>query len=207
MIIGVDEVGTGALAGPICVGAAIAPNDVPNWNLGVRDSKKMSRESREAACIRMKALGVKTAVGWSSSAEVDTYGMRISLQMAASRAIERVCRQIDPAEPISLLIDGNWDFNIKGAFTVVKGDATVPVISAASVVAKVARDKLMIALSKKYPAYGWEKGVGYGTEQHLRKLYSVGPCVHHRVSTRTLQAYLLQEKEKYLEEAFSIKPV
>jgi ribonuclease HII len=184
MIIGVDEVGRGCWAGPVCVGA-VAMHDCLRGM--VDDSKKLSAAQRQviAQLIREQTT---VAVGWASHAYIDEFGLTAALKLAAERAIS----QIDG--PISqILLDGNSNYigdpRVK---TIIGGDAIEPVIAAASIVAKVARDSYMqvISVQDEFQVYGFESHVGYGTPFHRRALVEFGPSSIHRMRWAPLKAMI-----------------
>ena len=172
---GVDEVGRGPLAGPVVAAAVILPmTGVPE---GMDDSKKLSATARErlAALIRECAL---VGVGIVEAGEID----RINILQATMRAMALAVAAL-PARPGHVLVDGNWlppwDYP---ATAVVKGDGRSPSIAAASIVAKVARDAIMVAAAESWPGYEWASNKGYGSAAHLRALAELGPTPFHRRS-------------------------
>jgi ribonuclease HII len=172
-VAGVDEVGRGPLAGPVFAAAVILPEPVE----GVADSKLLSPDRREAlaATLRERAL---VAVGAASVAEIDRLNILGATMLAMRRAVARL-----PICPRAVLVDGNRAPGLDlPTRCVVDGDALVPAIGAASIVAKVARDRLMRRLGGRYPGYGWERNAGYGTREHRAALGSLGLTPHHRRS-------------------------
>ncbi len=174
VVVGVDEVGRGAWAGPIAVGAAVLPSDRRVYK--IRDSKMLTEEEREALYGRILGWCRAAAVGMASQHECDELGMSEAQRLAARRAIEGLGLRVD-----RVLIDGNWDF-VGGAEKVVGGDAACLSIASASVVAKVTRDRLMRAESEHYPAYGFESNKGYPSPDHRAALAWLGPTILHRRS-------------------------
>src|SRR5256885_4849686 len=149
VVVGVDEVGRGAWAGPLMVGAAVLPQDRRVYR--VRDSKMLTERERERLFDRIAAWCVTWAVGGASHEECDTLGMSAAQKLAASRAIEGLGLS---RPPDAVLVDGNWDFVGLGTTRrIVKGDQTCLSISAASILAKVTRDRLMRAEEPHFPAY------------------------------------------------------
>jgi len=176
VVAGLDEVGRGSWAGPIAVGAAVLPRDRRVYK--VRDSKMLTEGEREAMFDRVASWCRAWAVGMASAAECDEMGMSGAQRLAASRALDLLGLQ-----PDRVLLDGNWDFVGRGTTeTVVKGDATCLSIAAASVLAKVTRDRLMRDESEHYPAYGFSGNKGYPSPDHQAALHWLGPCTIHRRS-------------------------
>lgn len=183
--VGVDEVGRGCWAGPLVAGAVILNESIE----GLKDSKKLSKRRREslAAEIQMKAAAI--GIGWVQPAEIDEIGLTAAVKLAMDRALEQITLEHD-----ELIIDGNYNFfpdNPKAA-AVIKADDTVPAVSAASIVAKVARDKFMNGLVGEYLNYKFAKHVGYGTALHLELLKQFGVSDMHRKSFKPVQALLVQ---------------
>src|SRR5581483_1970774 len=180
-ILGIDEVGRGCWAGPLVAGAVLLHEPIP----GLRDSKKLSRKQRERldAEIRVQALAV--GIGWVTPGEVDTLGLTRAVQTAMERAVAQITAAYE-----EIIIDGSFNFlksNPK-ASALVKADDSVPAVSAASIIAKVARDNFMKEAAKQYPGYGFESHVGYGTAVHIQALKAQGVCELHRLSYRPIQA-------------------
>lgn len=171
-IVGVDEVGRGAWAGPISVGAAVIPQDRRVYK--VRDSKLLTESEREELFERISEWCVAWSVGHASSFECDELGMSAAQKLATQRAIDGLGI---PAERV--LVDGNWDF-VGGAETIVGGDRTSLSIAAASILAKVTRDRIMRRDAPQYPAYNFEGNKGYPCPVHKAALYGWGPSTIHR---------------------------
>ncbi len=175
-VVGIDEVGRGAWAGPISVGAAIVPSDRRIYKL--RDSKLLTEAEREALFERIAGWCVRWAVGHASAAECDQLGMSDAQRLAADRAITGL-----GVEPDRVLLDGKWDFVGRGTTTrIVRGDATSVSISAASILAKVTRDRLMRAAARHYDRYNFEANKGYPCPHHKAALQAWGPSAIHRRS-------------------------
>jgi ribonuclease HII len=175
VVVGVDEVGRGAWAGPISVGAAVLPRDRRVYK--VRDSKMLTEAEREVLFDRIAGWCTTWAVGHATQEECDELGMSAAQKLAASRAIGGL-----GVEPDQILIDGNWDFVGGGRRTrrIIKGDATCLSIAAASILAKVTRDRLMREAAPSYPGYDFEFNKGYPCPRHKAALQWLGPSAIHR---------------------------
>lgn len=183
-ILGIDEVGRGPLAGPLVVGAVILPNEQASWFSDLRDSKQLTAKKREALNELILQTSA-TGLGWVSAAELDQIGISQALNLATSRAVKSVQALHVPFSQI--IIDGKINFLhstplARYTSTCIKGDAKIREISAASIIAKVARDHYMTKLAQKYPIYGFDKHVGYGTAAHIKAIHSHGLCPEHRRS-------------------------
>jgi ribonuclease HII len=177
IVVGVDEVGRGAWAGPLSVGAAVLP---PDRRVNkVRDSKMLSEPEREALFDRIADWCVAWSVGHATQPECDRLGMSAAQKLAARRAIDAL-----GVEPDRVLIDGNWDFVGGGrrVRSIVRGDATCLSIAAASILAKVTRDRLMRAAASDHPGYDFERNKGYPCPRHKAALQWMGPTAIHRRS-------------------------
>lgn len=176
VVVGMDEVGRGAWAGPLSVGAAVVPRDRRIYK--IRDSKLLTEHEREALFDRVADWCVAWAVGHASQAECDELGMSAAQRLAADRALEGL-----GLEPDQVLIDGKWDFVGRGTTrTIVKGDATCLSIAAASILAKVTRDRIMRAEAPSFPGYEFESNKGYPCPRHKIALRGMGPTSIHRRS-------------------------
>ncbi|MBR6207060.1 MAG: ribonuclease HII [Oscillospiraceae bacterium] len=176
LICGVDEAGRGPLAGPVYAAAVILPeNTVID---GLNDSKKLTEKKREELFDVIRDRALDFGIASASQQEIDDVNILNAVYLAMNRAV----RQMRTA-PDLLLIDGNRDKGIEGpSRCVVKGDATCACIAAASVLAKVSRDRFMYEMAERFPQYGFEKHKGYGTALHYEKLREFGPCELHRKS-------------------------
>lgn len=186
-IAGVDEVGRGPLAGPVTAAAVILdPARIP---AGLNDSKKLTAKRREALAEEIYATA-QVAVAHASVAEID----EINILRASHLAMERAIAALDPA-PDYLLIDGNMIPRgvTMTAEAIVKGDARSVSISAASIVAKIGRDRIMMDLAQQFPGYGWETNAGYPTKIHQEALRNLGVTPHHRHSFKPVHNILYQE--------------
>lgn len=177
MVAGVDEVGRGPLAGPVVAAAVVLPCDVTRLR-GVRDSKVMTAAQRELAAVRIRRQALAWALGAASVREID----RHNILRASVRAMRRALARLG-VTPDHVLVDGLALPDLGCAHDgIVDGDAHCLSIAAASVLAKVARDRLMTALARRYPAFAWEENKGYATPLHLAALDALGPTPHHRLT-------------------------
>lgn len=187
-IAGIDEVGRGPLAGPVVAAAVILnPDNIPD---GLRDSKKLTVKRREVLFAQISDTAL-IGLGQCSVADVD----RLNILQATLEAMRRALAAL-PAKPDHALVDGNRLPPGLGcpATAVIKGDDMSCSIAAASIIAKVTRDRLMAALSREFPGFGWESNAGYGTAAHMAALKRLGVTPHHRVSFRPVHNILYQEK-------------
>lgn len=180
MIVGIDEVGRGAWAGPLVVGAVL----LGGANLdGLTDSKLLTRKQREVLDreIRQKAMGI--GLGWVSARHIDQIGLTEALKLASRRAIAHIREPYD-----EVIIDGTVRF-LDSASVMKKADLLIPSVSAASIVAKVARDNYMRHVDDVFPGYAFGSHVGYGTAKHRRAIADLGVTPLHRISYEPLSAY------------------
>lgn len=199
LLAAVDEVGRGALAGPVSVGVVLLSPDCKPAPLGVADSKLLTPQARERLVPRIRRWALDCAVGHASALEIDRIGIIAALRLAAERAVSQLS-----AEPDWVLLDGNHDYLTArdGLFdwdgssreepdrwrcrvpvrTLIKGDLKCSSIAAASVLAKTERDSILIALAEQYPQYGFEENKAYSSPQHHAALLEHGPCQVHRCS-------------------------
>lgn len=176
IVCGVDEAGRGPLAGPVCAAAVILPRGVTIE--GLDDSKKFTEKRREALYDVIIAAAEAYGVAFADVEEIEELNILGATYLAMNRAIAALGVGIDLA-----LIDGNRNAGIEyPSRCIVKGDAKCVSIAAASVLAKVTRDRYMRALAEKYPGYGFERHKGYGTEAHYAAIRALGPCPEHRPS-------------------------
>lgn len=176
LICGVDEAGRGPLAGPVCAAACILPRGLKIEYLN--DSKKLTPGKRDELFDIITDNAITFAVAFATVEEIESVNILNATYLAMNRAIE----ELDPV-PALALIDGNRSTGIKyPCRTVIKGDASCADIAAASILAKVTRDRYMTDLSEEYPGYGFEKHKGYGTAAHYEAIRQLGPCPAHRMS-------------------------
>lgn len=184
IILGVDEAGRGPLAGPVVAAAVILPHDITID--GLNDSKQLSPKKRKALETIIKDSAVY-GIGISTVQEIDQINILQASMLAMKRAAENVDRHFD-----HILVDGNklpqWDY---AATAIVGGDAKHPQISAASILAKELRDRMMCDLAVQFPQYGWDRNKGYGTALHMEGLKKYGPTQHHRRSFAPVSQMLL----------------
>ncbi|MDO4870841.1 MAG: ribonuclease HII [Candidatus Saccharibacteria bacterium] len=195
MILGLDEVGRGSWAGPLVIGLCALPNDCQID--GLTDSKKLTAKRREELNLQIKDLALGIGLGWVEANELDKIGMTAALKLAAKRALSDFMINYSKkhhgatAEPSieRIVIDGTIKLlDDPRVMTLVKADALVPSVSAASIIAKVARDRFMVELSqqKDYQYYHFEKNVGYGTKGHHQAILKYGVTDQHRLSFRPI---------------------
>lgn len=190
VLAGVDEVGRGSLAGPVCVGIALVDANVGDFPEGLRDSKQMSASARDRLDPLAREWALEIAVGYAGSDVVDERGIIAALRVAAADALSKLSRV-----PDAVLLDGShnwWDaeslFDESGLLPAVpvtmkvKGDASCAVVAAASVAAKVERDRFMVERDAEYPGYDWAKNKGYSSPAHSEGLRMLGASKLHRVS-------------------------
>lgn len=197
VVVGIDEVGRGALAGPLTVGAVVL-TEVTRAPRGLTDSKLLTPAEREALVAPLERWATDWSLGSASSLEIDRWGLRLALAVAATRAIEGLS-----VEPTHALMDGPLNLldaplRLEDQFndapelryagiahtTLIKGDSRSATIAAASVLAKVQRDRTMVGLADEFPVYGWDANKGYGVPYHLAALVDEGPCCYHRMTWR-----------------------
>src|SRR5690242_8134188 len=175
-IAGVDEAGRGPLAGPVVAGAVIFERGrIPK---GIDDSKQMTAEAREELYVRIVESAVAYGVGEASVDEIDLVNIRQATHLAMARAVRAMT-----IAPMFALVDGNDAPALPcPCDTLIDGDARSVSIAAASIIAKVTRDRMMMALHEEFPHYGWLTNMGYSTPEHYAGLDKHGPCLHHRRS-------------------------
>ena len=188
IVAGVDEAGRGPLAGPVVAAAVVLSSSCPIE--GLRDSKKLSEKQRESLYDDIVNHAQAYAIAQASVEEIDQLNILQASLLAMQRAVEALS-----CPPEHVLIDGNRCPQLKVAATaVIKGDQKVMAISAASILAKVARDRQLIDLDRQYPGYGFAQHKGYGTKGHCEALQRLGPTPHHRRSFAPVRAALAMVK-------------
>ena len=214
-ILGIDEVGRGPWAGPLVIGAVVlkerfdesnTPQENEDWQNDLADSKKLTARKREKLAPIIKEKALSFGLGWVSASELDEIGLAEALKLATRRAIcallkidqkqnEKSLTNLPDELPFSeIIIDGTSNFlkgtDLENLVSVLpKADSKIKEVSAASIIAKVARDNYMVSLAEKYPGYGFEKHVGYGTALHKSALEKLGPCPEHRTSFKPVGRY------------------
>ncbi len=184
-IAGVDEAGRGPLAGPVVAAAVILPESLHID--GLRDSKKLTAQQRERLLPQILQNCCAAAIGWSDPAEIDTLNILNATMLAMRRALIGL-----RIRPVLALVDGNrlpdlrFDAGEMAGEAIVGGDDKVAAISAASIIAKTARDGMMLRLHELYPGYGFASHKGYGSQSHRQQIMSEGPCHAHRYSFRPI---------------------
>lgn len=176
VLCGIDEAGRGPLAGPVCAAAVMLP---PGLELsGLNDSKKLTEKKREALYDAIIASALHYGIAFATVEEIETHNILGATFLAMRRAFARL-----GVTPDLALVDGNRDPGLDAPTRcVIKGDATCADIAAASILAKVTRDRYMLEMAERYPMYGFEKHKGYGTAAHYAALREFGPCEIHRPS-------------------------
>lgn len=189
-----DEVGRGALCGPVTIGAVLITLDTPTVPRGVKDSKLVPAPLRETLAPRIRRWAAGWGVGHATSTEIDQWGMTAALRLAGQRALAQL-----PHLPDLVLLDGNHDYvshgvqgdlfgpptvleDVPPVLTRIKADMTCAGVAAASILAKTERDALLTAWAEEFPAYGWEENKGYSAPRHVAALAEHGPTRHHRLS-------------------------
>jgi ribonuclease HII len=219
-VAGVDEVGRGALSGPVSVGIVVVTAETGSAPAGVRDSKLLTPAARARLAPRIRRWAPAWAVGHAGPEEIDAVGIMAAMRMAAQRAFAAL-----EVRPDVLLLDGNHDYisprdggadadyglfeldqpaPLPPVVTRIKADMTCSAVAAASVLAKTARDQLMQALALDHPAYCWEDNKGYASPEHMDALRVLGPSPHHRISWRLPGAASLSELELPLLESADV---
>ncbi|MDW8028191.1 MAG: ribonuclease HII [Armatimonadota bacterium] len=190
-VIGVDEAGRGPLAGPVVAAAVFLPYELLFAEPPIfRDSKKLKAEEREKLFRLMLQSGAKIGIGKATNVEIDRLNIRQASALAMRRAIENLKHRFPYLQVDLALVDGDnlGELGVSCHF-ILDGDEVCPIISAASIIAKVVRDNLMSAYGKRYPQYGFAKHKGYPTREHIEALRKFGPCPIHRLTFSPLREF------------------
>lgn len=194
LVAGVDEVGRGALCGPVTVAVVTVDLATRTAPQGVRDSKLLSADVRRRLAPRIRRWAASYGVGHASSLEIDELGIMTAMRMAGHRALAQLA-----VRPDLVLLDGNHDYlsppeqetllpppdllaDFPPVRTLIKADLRCAAVAAASILAKTARDEIMVGLAADHPAYGWAENKGYSAPEHIAALAEHGPTCHHRTS-------------------------
>jgi len=197
VVAGCDEVGRGSLGGPVSVGMVVVDATTRRPPAGLRDSKLLAPAVRESLVPRIESWSHCWAIGHASAAEIDEIGILRALRLAGERALAGL-----QVRPDLVLLDGNYDWFTRPERSAssptelepaqvtlkVKADLTCASVAAASVIAKVARDRRMVELARQYPWYGWQANKGYAAPEHRAALLEIGPCEEHRKSWHLIVA-------------------
>jgi ribonuclease HII len=198
-VAGLDEAGRGAWAGPVCAAAVVLPLDHPDLLSllsGVRDSKQLSPKQREILLPAILEVAEAVGVGWAASSEVDSLGIVPATRQAFARAVSELDGQVDALLLDHLLLPGVR----LPQHALPRADVHCLSVAAASIVAKVSRDRLMVALDSDFPGYGLAQHKGYGTRQHREALVQLGPSPIHRKSWRPIVALICRHTDSYGDE-------
>lgn len=192
LLVGIDEVGRGCWAGPVVAAAVVLDHDFAvskdgTWKL--MDSKLLTRKERELADSEIRKVAAAIGIGWVSAAQVDKLGLTESVRLAMRSALDHISVDYD-----EVIIDGHYNFLAENpkASALIRADSLVPAVSAASIIAKVARDNYMLQASKTYAGYGFDQHVGYGTRLHRDMLKRYGICELHRRTYKPVRAIMGQ---------------
>ncbi len=184
IIVGVDEVGRGSWAGPVVAGAVILP---ANHSIaGLRDSKLIGRRERESLAIQIKRQAVAIGLGWVRPDELDENGLSWAVRTSGLRALDGLGQSFD-----KVILDGKHNYLADQRYdtqVIIKADNLIAQVSAAAIIAKVARDQYMYTMHYLYPDYGFDNHVGYGTTRHKSALAEFGPSKIHRHSYKPVRA-------------------
>jgi ribonuclease HII len=182
IVVGMDEVGRGAIAGPVTIGVVAVDASIADVPTGLADSKLMTPKRRESMVPTVKEWALAWGTGSASAQEIDAYGIMAALSLAGSRALASL-----GVQPDVVILDGTTSFLVEEdngprVITQVKADQTCASVAAASVIAKVERDALMVSLHEQFPQYGWNSNKGYGAKVHTDALRTYGVTELHRTS-------------------------
>jgi ribonuclease HII len=183
VIVGIDEVGRGCWAGPVTAAAVILDKRIN----GLKDSKLLTKAQREALSLKIHEKALAVGIGWADVSIVNEQGLTAAIRIAMQMALDEIRIDYD-----QVIIDGNYNFLAGNAKVqaIIKADNSVKAVTAASIVAKVARDNYMAKIAVKYPNYGFENHVGYGTSQHRASLKLHGISEIHRVTYKPIRDLL-----------------
>lgn len=189
-LIGIDEVGRGCWAGPLVAAAVEFDDDVEI--VGLTDSKKLTAKRRSFLVHEIRAKAINIGVGWVFPKEINVLGLTETVRLAMQKAIDQI-----NLNGQQIVIDGNYNYlqHIQNSTAVVKADGSLQAASAASVIAKVLRDEYMVQLALKYPDYGFEKHVGYGTFVHRLALEKYGVLPVHRIQYKPIKKILAMHQK------------
>lgn len=187
--LGIDEVGRGCWAGPLVAGAVVLGEPLA----GLADSKTLTRQRRKLLDIQIRQQSLAWGLGWVSPALIDAIGLTEAVRTAMKQALH-AARSVCPVVITDIVIDGSYNFLVEesGSRTLVHADATEPAVSAASIIAKVARDTYMAGLSDQYAKYEFDRHVGYGTARHRVLLEQYGASDLHRQSFKPIQRLIVK---------------
>lgn len=182
MIVGIDEVGRGCWAGPLVAGAVVLAKPIP----GLADSKKLTKKRREQLALQIREEALAYGLGWVDAPTIDKVGITTAVKRAMEQALSQISASYD-----RVIIDGSYNFLQANPLVevLVRADATIPAVSAASILAKVARDEYMAMQALAHPGYGFERHVGYGTAVHIAALQAHGICILHRKSFKPIKQF------------------
>ncbi len=189
-VVGIDEAGRGAWAGPLIAAAVMLPEGLKLE--GVKDSKQLTAKKRQELCLLINRAAISVGVGWVDPQDVDSIGLQASTSQAMGQALSQIPSSQDSSK---VIIDGHINYleGVANTEAIIKADISIPSVAAASIVAKHYRDSYMMQLAKLYPDYGFEDHVGYGTKRHRESLINSGVCPVHRLSYRPIKQVLSLE--------------
>ena len=184
MIVGIDEAGRGCWAGPLVAAAVMLSEPIP----GLMDSKQLSKKQREGLELLIREQAMAYGIGWVWPEQLDALGLTAATTQAMAEALAQI-----EADHDEVIIDGNLNYLPTNPLVrvVVKADSLIPEVSAASILAKVARDRYMTEIAADYPGYDFEKHVGYGTAAHVQRLQELGVSKIHRLSYKPVKKFLV----------------
>lgn len=182
-LVGIDEVGRGSLAGPLVAAAVVLDKNIP----GLMDSKKLTKKRRQELDKLIREQSLAFGIGLTEVNDINKHGLTFAVSFAMRAALLAIQVKYD-----KIIIDGNYNFlaDLDNVELIIKADDSIAAVSAASIIAKVYRDNLMSELSNKYPEYGFDQNVGYGTKHHLAMIEMHGPCDIHRMFYKPLTKFI-----------------